>query len=199
MSGGINIARQKGACISCLVLHLRPRQLGMLLLIVMLTGCSKGPHYSDEEIALAWAEQTLAVTKGTPGNSPTYASRCLGYLGVGMYESVVNGHPDRRSLAGQLSGLNQLPVPDKDEQYDWALVLSANQAALLQRLYNQSPDGIKEEVDRLEAQIEDQRRSQLPTMVADRSVAYGRLLARQIFEWSKSDGGHRAYLKNFDK
>lgn len=34
--------------------------------------------------------------------------------------------------------------------------------------------------------------------VIGRSVAYGRAVASAIFEWSKSDGGHRGYLKNFE-
>jgi hypothetical protein len=33
----------------------------------------------------------------------------------------------------------------------------------------------------------------------ERSEDYGNSIAETIFEWSKTDGGHRAYLKNFDK
>jgi hypothetical protein len=35
--------------------------------------------------------------------------------------------------------------------------------------------------------------------LVNRSVDYGKRIASQIFEWSKTDGGHRGYLKNFDK
>jgi hypothetical protein len=35
--------------------------------------------------------------------------------------------------------------------------------------------------------------------VIERSIAFGKAIASTIFEWSKTDGGHRAYLKNFDK
>ena len=35
--------------------------------------------------------------------------------------------------------------------------------------------------------------------IIERSVAYGKSIAQSIFAWSKTDGGHRGYLKNFDK
>ena len=71
------------------------------------------------EITYLWAEMTLFITKNTPANSPTYSSRCLGYIGLTMYESIVNGYPTHQSLAGQLNGLPNLPKPEKHKKYDW--------------------------------------------------------------------------------
>ncbi|MEK9613486.1 MAG: hypothetical protein VW080_06130, partial [Flavobacteriaceae bacterium] len=65
----------------------------------------------DHEVAAKWADMTLFVTQHTPANSPTFASRCLGYLGLAQYESVVHGYREYQSLAGQLNGLNELPLP----------------------------------------------------------------------------------------
>ncbi len=177
----------------------RPRPLCAVLLLLLVLSCRQEVTLSDSEVALAWADMTLEVTKGTPSNSPTYASRCLGYLGVGMYEAVVHGHPGHRSLVGQLSGLTALPVPEAGVDYDWALVLSSNQATLLSQLYNQASDELKVRIDSLAQRVELQRRERLADEVVDRSVAYGAQLGLMLFEWSKSDGGHRAYLRNFDK
>ncbi|MFM9911605.1 MAG: vanadium-dependent haloperoxidase, partial [Chitinophagaceae bacterium] len=33
----------------------------------------------------------------------------------------------------------------------------------------------------------------------NKSILYGKEIAAKIFEWSKTDSGHRAYLRNFDK
>ncbi len=181
------------------MMHLRPRPLYLMLLVLLMLGCRREVELTDSEVALAWADLTLEVTKGTPSNSPTYASRCLGYLGVGMYESVVHGYPGRRSLVGQLSGLTALPVPEAGVDYDWPLVLSSNQATLLGKLYNQSSEVLKERIDSLATRVEQERRRHLADEVAHRSVALGEQLGRMLFEWSKSDGGHRAYLRNFDK
>ncbi|MBB4077953.1 hypothetical protein GGR28_000554 [Lewinella aquimaris] len=175
------------------------RAAALLLLCLMLASCGLDRQYTETEVATEWAKLSLAVTKGTPGNSPTYASRCLGYLGVTMYESVVNGYPERQSLVGQLSGLTHLPPADPGAEYFWPLALSAGQATMLRSLYNHTSDANKGSIDSLEAAVESFARGQVAGEVADRSIDFGRRIAEMIFEWSKSDGGHRAYLRNFNK
>ena len=60
---------------------------------------SKIPDY---EVSAKWADMTLFITKNTPANSPTFASRCFGYLGLAQYEAVVHGEENFKSLAGQI-------------------------------------------------------------------------------------------------
>ncbi|MCP9235212.1 vanadium-dependent haloperoxidase [Lewinella sp. JB7] len=185
--------------VSTKVSSLLPRAAALLLLGMLVLTCGKETSYTETDMATAWAKMSLRVTKGTPGNSPTYASRCFGYLGVTMYESIVNGYPDRRSLAGQLSGLSHLPGPEAGADYAWPLALNAGQAAILRSLYNHTSDANKASIDSLEAEIEGYVRATVDDGTAERSIAYGRQVASMIFEWSKSDGGHRAYLRNFNK
>src|SRR4030095_6599694 len=85
----------------------------------------------DFELATAWADMTNYITKTTPANSPTFASRCFGYIGLTMYESVVNGFPEYQSVAPQLNGLGSLPMPRKNEKYSWQLVLNAAEAEII--------------------------------------------------------------------
>ena len=143
---------------------------------------------------------TLYITKTTPSNSPTYSSRCLGYIGLTMYESVVNGYPNYQSLLGQLDGLDSLPKPETSKKYDWKLSLNAAQATILKNIYNQTSDKNKLKIDSLEKSIyENYTQNIQDKTLIDRSVRYGKSIAQRIFEWSKTDGGHRGYLKNFDK
>jgi hypothetical protein len=143
---------------------------------------------------------TLYITKTTPANSPTYAARCLGYIGLTMYESIVAGYPDYNSLAGQLNGLPSLPAAEPDKTYDWRLALNAGQAAMLRNIYNQTAEENKAKIDSLEEVIADNITAHIEDKaLIDRSVAYGHSIADKIFEWSKTDGGHRGYLNNFDK
>ena len=81
----------------------------------------------DFELATAWADMTNHITRTTPANSPTFASRCFGYIGLTMYESVVNGYPQYQSVASQLNGLGTLPLPEKGATYNWPLALNAGQ------------------------------------------------------------------------
>ena len=92
----------------------------------------------------------LYITKNTPGNSPTYASRCLGYIGLTMYESVVHSDETYASMAGQLDSLQSLPMPQPNQKYDWIVALNASQASIIKALYKQTSDVNKAKIDSLE-------------------------------------------------
>jgi len=175
--------------------------LAMIITMVIAGACmspKKSKIFSDQDIANAWADMALYVTKYTPANSPTFASRCFGYIGVTMYESIVHGFPDYISLAGQLNGLDTLPKPQPGVAYDWIISLNAGQAEILRKIYIQTSDANKHRIDSLEALVLNQF-STVDEGIVNRSIQYGKSVANAIFEWSKSDGGHRGYLQNFDK
>ncbi len=170
-----------------------------LTVTVVCWQCGPAP-LSENEVAGAWADRTLHIVRWTPANSPTFASRTLGYIGLTMYESVVHGYPEYQSMAGQLNGLDSLPQPEAGAAYDWVLVLNAGQASILKNIYQQTSDANKKSVDSLESVVFNQFSKKIKDpAVANRSVEYGRKIAAAIFEWSKTDGGHRGYLQNFDK
>ena len=171
-------------------------------LIAFLLGCSikkNQPTLTPQQVATTWADLTIFITKNTPSNSPTFASRALGYIGVTMYESIVPGYPDYTSLSGQLNGLDSLPMTQAGDQYDWVLSLNTAQASILRNIYIQTSDANKQKIDSLEEIIYDQYSDGLDKEVANRSIQFGKAIAESIFEWSKTDGGHRGYLQNFDK
>lgn len=174
------------------------RNVCLLIIFVTLSGCGEEP-YSPTDLAATWADMTLRITRDTPANSPTYASRCLGYVGLTMYESVVHSDSSYRSLAGQLSDLDALPLPEPGKQYNWPIVLNEGQATILKSLYNQTSDENKQSIDSLKLAINNRLSEGISASMETRSVVYGKKLADAIFEWSQGDGGHRAYLKNFDK
>jgi PAP2 superfamily len=168
----------------------------------LITSCRQESNKlpEDFELATAWADMTNYITKTTPANSPTFASRCFGYIGLTMYESVVNGFPEYQSVAPQLNGLGSLPMPEKNAEYSWQLVLNAAEAEIIRSIYIQTSDKNKNKIDSLEKYFEKQIEEIISDeSIAGRSILYGKNIARLIFEWSKTDGGHRAYLNNFDK
>lgn len=77
----------------------------LILVITVMIVCScdrKTEIFTQQEVATAWADMALHITKTTPANSPTFASRGFGYIGLTMYESIVHGYPTHRTMAGQL-------------------------------------------------------------------------------------------------
>jgi len=154
---------------------------------------------SDKDVAMEWANMTLYITRYTPSNSPTFASRAFGYIGLTMYESIVPGFEEYNSMNGQLKGLVSLPDIDPTKEYNWALSLNAGQSEILKKIYVQTSEENILKIDSLEQVVFNQFQQGIDNETVLRSVAFGKSVANTIFEWSKTDGGHRGYLHNFDK
>ncbi|MDN5202199.1 vanadium-dependent haloperoxidase [Fulvivirgaceae bacterium BMA10] len=172
------------------------------LILLMIAGCSGKETISipDQDVTTAWAEMTMFISQYTPANSPTYASRGIGYIGLTMYESIVHGYPGYQSMVGQLNGLSNLPQPEPGVTYDWIVSLNAGQAYILKNIYHQTSDANKLRIDSLERAFSDYFKEKVnDKQIIERSITYGRSVAEAIFNWSKTDGGHRGYLNNFDK
>jgi hypothetical protein len=149
------------------------------------------------EVATSWFELQLKLIKETPGCTPPVASRALGYSSVALYESVVDGMPEYQSLVGQLNGLTSLPQPEAGQAHYWAAVANSALATILRSLYpTATPDNLAA-IDALEQKYAKQYEAEAGAEVFNCSVAYGQALAAAIFEWSKTDGGHEGYSKNF--
>jgi hypothetical protein len=158
------------------------------------TGKTADQYSAD--VAIQWASLQLKITKSTAGFSPTVAARAYGYAGIAMYEAIVAGMTDHKSLAGQLQGLTTLPLPEANQTYNWALSANAAQASILRKLYLTTSDANKALIDSLEKALNAQFK-ELDDPVNQRSIAFGQKIADELFEWSKTDGGHEGYSRNF--
>ena len=154
---------------------------------------------TEQEVACSWAELTIYITRHTPSNSPTFASRAFAYIGLTMYESIVWGYDNYNSLEGTLTDFENLPHPIQGANYNWVLALNAAEAHILKNIYIQTSGENKSKIDSLEFVIKKQFSADVDKEVISRSIEFGQAIASAIFEWSKTDGGHRGYLTNFDK
>ena len=146
-------------------------------------------------VAVAWAEVTVQLMTRAIQNTPTYGSRALGYIGLTMYETVVYASPKYRSVAKTLCDTLSLPTPKKE--YCWELALNAGQAYIVKAFYGYANKN--HSVDSLEKAIYERYAARVSPAVAASSIAYGKEVASRIYEWSKSDGGHNGYNRNFPK
>ncbi|WP_246082064.1 vanadium-dependent haloperoxidase [Spirosoma lacussanchae] len=181
--------------------------IAILCLLVLLQSCRKQPddavtpsgktadQYSAD-VATKWASLQLKLTRTTPGFTPPVASRAFGYAGLTMYESVVPGISNRKSLVGQLQGLTTLPVPEAGKTYNWALSANAAQAAMLRSLYATTSAANKATIDSLETALLTQFKETDET-INQQSISFGQSIAKAVFDYSKSDGGHEGYSRNF--
>ena len=151
---------------------------------------------SDPEVATKWADMTLRCLYRLPGNTPTYCSRALGYLGLTMYECVVQGSLTHKSMAKQLTKFDVLPQIESGKRYNWQLALNMGQAVMLKKLYAFN-DATKLSIDSLATALEKKYAADESTEVTERSKAFGQSVADAIYLWSTIDGGFQGYLKNF--
>lgn len=183
-----------------------------ILAMLALFSCKKNdtvlPTFKDPEplnlekadVASQWADLTLYTIRYSRFNTPTYTSRSLGYIGLAMYESIVNGDSSHNSMSGQLNGLT-LPKPDGSKKYQWVLSMNAAVDTLLKLLYP-APDNshrlIHEKLDTLYAQVHAKYAADLDPAIEARSVQFGHDIALALYQWSVSDGGDRGFSRNFD-
>lgn len=188
----------------CMKLKFSPKNAACFILLLM--GMNGVFAYAGEaldatnnaSVATKWGDMTVKIMKATPGNTPTYGSRAVGYMGVTMYESVVWGSPRHKSLAGQVASMVALPKPNNLQKYNWVLALNAGQSYMLKQVYAQTSVVNKSSIDSLENSIYQTEIKTTNQEIAERSVIFGRDIAKAIFEWSMTDGGHEGYKQNFD-
>ncbi|WP_461090816.1 vanadium-dependent haloperoxidase [Spirosoma gilvum] len=183
----------------------------MVLLIALFQACRKQPTDDvqpttigggkpateyNSNVAATWAALQLKLTKTTAGFTPPVAARAYGYVGLTMYEAIVPGIANRKSLAGQLQGLTTLPQVESGKTYNWALSANAAEAAILRSLYPTTNAANKALIDSLET-VNLNANLDTDETVNQRSIEFGKKIADAIFEWSKTDGGHEGYTRNF--
>ena len=155
-------------------------------------------EYSNE-VAVAWFNLQLGLISSTPGFSPPVASRALGYSGLTLYESLVNGMPEYQSLVGLLNEFKSVPRIESGKAYQWILSANAAQAFIIKSLFANTSKVNLLKIDSLKGVFERKYQNDVGRETAVRSIKYGESIAKAIFDYSKNDGGHEGYEKNFPK
>jgi PAP2 superfamily len=151
----------------------------------------------DAKVATVWFEQFRTLTKKTPGFTPPVAARAFGYAGVTLYETIVPGTAKYQSLQGQLSDLKGLPTIEAGKEYHWGIVANAAMAEVARNFYPTAPVRQITQNDSLENVMKTNFSKDIAKEITERSIVHGKAMAKAIFEWSKTDGGHAGYGKNF--
>lgn len=115
--------------------------------------------------------------------SPPVASRIYVYSSIAAYEAAVPGNPNFVSLAGQLHGLEELPKPDSAKQYCFELA-SVHALAIVGKALIFSEADMQAFHDQT---LEEFKKSGMPKVMYENSIAYGSAVANHILEWSGKD------------
>ena len=160
---------------------------GVFGAIVLAAGCAiaargaRPPQSEAEQLHTAVHRLSSVIVYDIM--SPPQSSRVYAYSSVAAYEVLRHGHPEYRSLAGQLNGLAPLPDPEAGAQYDWPLAgvhafMTVGKALTFSR----------QRMDSLRTLMHHEaRRRGISKPVFDRSVAYGDSVAAHILAWAAAD------------
>jgi hypothetical protein len=184
--------------------------LAFMLFMSVLQGCRKEPGSEvvnpgqsttadklPADVAQQWSAMQLFLIRNTAGFTPPVAARAIGYGGLALYEAVVPGMPANQSMAGRLNNLGKLPTADLKLTYNWIASANAAQADMMRGLYATTSAANKTKIDSLETLVLNSVKNDKNTDELNRSVAFGKSIAAALFEWSKTDGGHEGYTRNF--
>ena len=175
-----------------------------ILFAAVFQGCKKDPVESDavfstytkdysSEVANTWSELSLDLTKKTSGFVPPIASRAYGYLGITLYESVVEGMPRYQTLSGKLSGYNRTVFADASKKYYYPACANAALALMTKRMFaNASPENLIR-IDALEQSYNELYLEETSAEILENSKTLGKAIAEEIYQWSVTDGGNEAY------
>ena len=164
-----------------------PLVLGVVVALVSVAGCREAgpeaapPEASDPELVHgAMLRLTEVMTYDI--FSPPQASRVYAYASVAAYEAIAATHPDRVSLAGQLTGFEAPPAPEGSVHGPTAslfALLAVGEALTF------SDQDVRAYGDEAYDQVRD---AGLGRGLANRSRDYGRAVAEHVLAWAAQDG-----------
>jgi hypothetical protein len=151
------------------------------------------------DVPIAYYDLSLQFTKRTAGFTPPVQARAYGYMGIALYEALVDGMPGRRSIARQLRGVGVLPTAE-GIPYSWPLVANAALAEVMRGLWGDKTNLAAANIadlNALETQLAAQYSADVPATLAKLSSDFGHAVGAAVVATSRDDGGDEGYLTNF--
>lgn len=178
------------------------------LFMAMITSCHEDEpiqpsipitHTYSAQVVTEWMGLLLKLTQEGPGFTPPVAARAFGYVGLTLYESVRQGAPGYKSMAGQVNGLTADLIPKvQNEEYHWGAVANAALATITRSCYaNASIKNLKA-INALEAGFNNEVfKNETTKEVLERSIAYGNSVGAAMAMYASSDHQGSCYNNNF--
>ena len=139
-------------------------------------------------LAREWAELTGEMIRENDLSGPQEA-RIYGYLGLTLWESVQNGIPGAKSLAGQINDYQTAAPVDMTREYDWGIVLCTAVSALLPELVEQITAAQRDRIKILAiVQESEMVANGVPHEVNVHSKALGQAIGTRIVQRMHNDG-----------
>jgi hypothetical protein len=151
----------------------------------------------DATVPNHYFDFSLKLVKETPGFTPPVAARAFGYMGLTLYEAVQPGIATQESMDGSLYGLSNVTDPETGAEYHWPTVANNALALVLDTLFRTTTAANKDSLVNIRAHYNFLFSSQIDPQVFIDSKSLGEAIATDIIDYSRTDGGHKAFAENF--
>lgn len=163
--------------------------------LLVFNGCNKVDpgQINDEshtkkysaEVATDWYKLLTEITRTKPYVPPP-TTRIFAYTGLALYEAVLPGMPSYKSVFEPMA--NKTIKFDKQKNYYWPAVANAAISQISKKLVSIYPAPNLTPMNDLEADYERRFAQLTNAQTLQNSIAFGRYVADEVYEWSKSDG-----------
>jgi hypothetical protein len=154
----------------------------------------KFTSHFNSDVAISWMNLQINILRTTAGIPNVSTIRPYAYLGIALYQSVLPGMPEFKSLVGQLTDMPAMPEIDANLKYYWPSSANAAMAFMTKKMFPTASAANMYSIDSLEGALSTQYSATQDTGTINRSVAFGRAVSQTVFDWSEADG----YLHAFD-
>jgi hypothetical protein len=143
----------------------------------------------DGRMAREWMQMGYNTIKDNFLFGP-HAGRIYGYLGLTIWESVYNGIPGAKSMAGQINDYPEAATLDTNKEYDWGIVLCNAMAVVFPELIDNESAAQRSQVSVL-ADLQESEMMNTPgvtELVRENSKEFGNRVGQKIVQRIKNDG-----------
>lgn len=176
-----------------------------LVLISILSSCKKetllSPNttqqYSAQQL-VSWTGVINNVIRNAEGHVTPIAARDWAFISIAAYEAGVPGMPEKRSLSGQIEGL-QVPVTDNNKTYHWGIAVNSAIAETAIQMFQNVPAQTLESIIQMENEHFSQFSAETDAATASRSRQFGRDVAAAVIALESQDAiAHQRYVNIYD-
>ncbi len=156
-------------------------------------------NFANSDLLVRWHELIFELIEQTQGNTPCVAARNMAYINLAAYEAILPVFKDNISLSGQLQGFQKPDTLKIDStNFNASVAVNASIFKLVDKFFINAPYIWMEKVYALNDTVNNFYANKVSAETLKKSKLYGAKIAYWIYEYSKSDGGHQAFMRTYN-
>jgi hypothetical protein len=156
-------------------------------------------NFNNSDLLVKWHELIFELIEQTQGYSPNVAARNMAYINLAAYESVLPAFNENQSLSGQLQDFTRPDSLNIDSTgFNANVALNSTMFKLVDKYFISAPYIWMEKVYALNDSVNNYFSAKIPASIFKKSKIYGAKIAYWIYEYSKGDGGHQAFMRTYN-